>query len=60
MFSEGDKVLCRIPGIASKLQDSWDDPFVVTKKFSAVNYMIEEKKGRMRSKIVHVNNLKST
>ena len=42
-----------------ELQDSWEGPFVVTRKLSAVNYIIEEEEGRKRSKVVHVNNLKS-
>ena len=41
-FCEGIKVLCRIPGMVSKLQDSWDGTFVVTRKLSAVIYIIKE------------------
>ena len=59
IFCEGNKVLCRIPGMVSKLQDSWEGPVVVTRKLSAVNYIIEEEERRKRSKVMHVNNLKS-
>ena len=58
-FCEGNKVLCRIPGMVFKLQDSWEGPFVVTRKLCPVNCIIEEEEGRKRSKLVHVNNLKS-
>ena len=57
-FCEGNKVLCRIPGMVSNLHDSWEGPFVVTRELNAVNYIIEEEEGRKRSKVVHVNNLK--
>ena len=54
----GNKVLCRIPGMISKLNDSWEGPFIVQAKFSAVNYKVVEDDGRKRSKVVHINNLK--
>ncbi len=38
-----------------KLGDSWEGPYIVEKKLSAVNYLIEEVDGRKRSKNVHVN-----
>ena len=57
-FDVGSKVLCRIPGMVSKLQDSWDGPYTVLQRTSAVNYKIEEIGGRKKSKTVHVNNLK--
>jgi len=41
-----------------KLEDSWEDPFVVRKKFNRVNYLIEEEDGRHRKKVVHINSLK--
>jgi len=57
-FEEGTKVLCRIPGMISKLQDSWEGPFIVKEKLSEVNYRIVDEEGRRRKKVVHVNNLK--
>ena len=57
-FEVGNKVLCRIPGMISKLNDSWEGPFIVQAKFSAVNYKVVEDDGRKRSKVVHINNLK--
>ena len=58
-FCEENNVLCRIPGMVFKLQDSWEGSFVVTRKLCPVNCIIEEEEGRKRSKLVHVNNLKS-
>ncbi len=58
VLCEGDKVLCRIPGLNGKLEDSWEGPFIVLKKLSAVNYRIEEVDGRKKKKVVHVNNVK--
>ncbi len=55
VLCEGEKVLCRIPGMVAKLDDSWEGPYIVKKKLSAVNYLIEEVDGRKRSKNVHVN-----
>ena len=28
-FSDGDKVLTRVPGLRSKLEGSWEGPFIV-------------------------------
>ncbi len=55
VLCEGEKVLCRIPGMVAKLDGSWEGPYIVKKKLSAVNYLIEEVDGRKRSKNVHVN-----
>jgi len=41
-----------------KLQDSWEDPFVVHKKFNGVNYLIEEEDGRHIKKVVPINSLR--
>ncbi len=45
-LSVGDLVLCRRPGLASKLADSWEGPYTVIEKFNKVNY----KSGRGRWK----------
>ncbi len=58
VLSEGDKVLCRIPGMAAKLDDSWEGPYLVLKKLNAVNYLIGEVDGKKRNKVVHVNMVK--
>ena len=42
VLADGDKVLCRIPGMVAKLDDSWDGPYIVLKKLSAVNNLIGE------------------
>ena len=38
MFKVGDKILCRIPGLASKLEDSWEGPYSVVDRVGEVNY----------------------
>ena len=58
VLADGDKVLCRIPGMVAKLDDSWDGPYIVLKKLSAVNYLIGEVDRKKRRKVVHVNMLK--
>jgi len=45
-FEEGSKILCRIRGMIAKLHDSWEGPFIVKQKLSAVNYNIAEKDGK--------------
>ena len=52
----GDKVLCRIPGMVKKLQESWKGPYTVKKKLNDVDYLVETRKGK--SKVLHINNLK--
>ena len=52
----GDKVLCRIPGMIDKLEESWHGPYDVLEKTSRVDYKV--KVGRGKVKILHVNNLK--
>ena len=49
-------VLCRLPGMAKKLEESWQGPFRVTEKLNRVNYRVRTGKGR--GKVLHVNNLK--
>ena len=58
VLADGDKVLCRIPGMVAKLDDSWDGPYIVLKKLSAVNYLIGEVDHKKRRKVVHVNMFK--
>ena len=53
---EGDMVLCRIPGAAAKLEESWHGPYKVVEKLNRVNYRVEV--GRGRQKVLHINNLK--
>ena len=55
-LSEGDLVLCRIPGMSHKLQEAWHGPYTVVKKKNRVNYKVDLGKGRR--KVLHVNNLK--
>ena len=55
-LKENDRVLCRIPGMAKKLQESWHGPYVITEKLNRVNYRV--KTGRGRCKVLHINNLK--
>ena len=51
-----DRVLCRIPGMTRKLQESWQGPFTITEKLNRVNYRV--KTGRGLGKVLHINNLK--
>ncbi len=46
-FKEGEKVLYRIPGLCSKLSDSWEGPYVVGERMGSVNYKIY-REGRRR------------
>ena len=52
----GDKVLCRIPGMIDKLEESWHGPYEVIEKTSRVDYKVKVGKGK--AKVLHVNNLK--
>ena len=55
-LSEGDLVLCRVPGMTKKLKESWHGPYEVVKSMNRVDYKV--KLGKGRSKILHINNLK--
>ena len=55
-LEEGDLVLCRVPGMAHKLEESWHGPYPVVEKVSRVDYRVDL--GRGRKKVLHVNNLK--
>ena len=52
----GDLVLCRIPGMAPKLKESWYGPVEVIQKLNQVDYRVEMSKGK--SKVLHINHLK--
>ena len=56
VFEVGDRVLCRIPGMTHKLQESWHGPYPVTEVLSRVDYKVEFRKGN--KKVLHVNNMK--
>ena len=56
VFNVGDRVLCRIPGMCHKLQESWHGPYPVVEVLNRVDYRIEFVKGNR--KVLHVNNLK--
>ena len=55
-LEEGEQVLCRIPGMSHKLQESWHGPYTVVEKKNRVDYKVDV--GRGRKKILHINNLK--
>ena len=42
-------MLCRIPGLVAKLDYSWEGPYKIVKRVSAVNYMIHACEGIKRS-----------
>ena len=52
----GDKVLCRIPGMTGKLEESWHGPYSVEARTGKVNYKVKVGKGK--AKVLHINNLK--
>ena len=56
LFAVGDKVWARKPGMCTKLEDSWDGPFTVTKVNSPLSYGIDF--GYKRAQSVHVQLLK--
>ena len=59
-LEEGDKVLCRIPGFASKLEDVWEGPYTVLEKLGEVNCKVARDEGkRKRLKAVHIKNVKN-
>ena len=55
-LSEGDLVLCRVPGMTQKLEEAWHGPYPVLEKVNGVNYRIDV--GRGRKKVLHINNMK--
>ena len=55
-YEIGDLVLCRIPGMVAKLEESWHGPYSIVGKFNGVDYEVEFARGKR--KILHVNNLK--
>ena len=54
----GDQVMCRIPGLIGKLEESWHGPYKVVAKKSRVDYLVDLGKCKGRVKVLHVNNLK--
>ena len=56
VLEEGDMVLCRIPGAAAKLEESWHGPYEIMEKLNRVNFRVGV--GRGRTKVLHINNLK--
>ena len=56
----GDRVLCRIPGITSKLENSWEGPYTEQESVGEVNYKLcrDDRKHR-KPKVVHINNVKT-
>jgi len=37
-YAVGDLILCRIPGLQANLSESWEGPYEVLERLSAVNY----------------------
>ncbi len=58
VFSVGDMVLYRIPGLSCKLADSWEGPYVMSDRVGTVNYRIHREGKHKNQKVVHVNCLK--
>ncbi len=57
-FEVGNRILCRIPGMIAKLQDSWEGPYEVLERLGPVNYKVREEGEKQRTKVIHVNNAK--
>ena len=55
-LNPGDLVLCRVPGMIPKLEESWHGPYRVLEKVNQVDYRVELSK--KRKKVLHINNLK--
>ena len=51
VLEEGDMVLCRIPGAAAKLEESWHGPYKIVEKLNRVNFRVEVGKGRKKVSI---------
>ena len=58
IFENGDLVLVRIPGMINKMSESWEGPYDILKKVSAVNYAIGVPGKNKIEKVIHVNNTK--
>ena len=54
----GDQVMCRIPGLIGKLEESWHGPYKVVARKGRVDYLVDMGKGKGRVKVLHINNLK--
>ena len=52
----GDQVLCRIPGMVPKLEESWHGPYAVVGKLNRVDYKVDVGEGKC--KVLHINNMK--
>ncbi len=57
-FKVGQLVLYRVPGMQSKLADSWEGPYKVRERMGEVNYRIGKVDTEKHAKVVHVNCLK--
>ncbi len=57
-FSPGDHVLALLPLVSSPFQAKYSGPFIVLRKVSDLNYLIETPGHRKSSKLCHVNLLK--
>ena len=44
-LEEGDQVMCRIPGLIGKLEESWHGPYKVVAKKCRVDYLVDMGKG---------------
>ena len=56
LYAIGNKVMYRVPGLDTKLADSWIGPFEVTKVLGLITYQVDFNGGKVR--VVHVRFLK--
>uniref|UniRef100_A0A669BX09 Gypsy retrotransposon integrase-like protein 1 n=1 Tax=Oreochromis niloticus TaxID=8128 RepID=A0A669BX09_ORENI len=58
-FQPGEKVLVLLPVVGSSLQAQFAGPYVVEQKLSDNNYVIQTPDRRRKSRVCHINMLKS-
>ena len=56
IFSKGDKVLIRTPGLAAKMEEAWTGPWEIVRQCGPVTY--EVKIRDRQKKITHLNAIK--
>ncbi len=57
-FEVDDRLLYRVPGLASQLSNSWEGAHVIGERKGNVNYSIHREGKPRHKKVVHVNTLK--
>lgn len=58
-FEVGDKVLVMTPSMTGKLDDQWMGPYIIAEKMNDVIYKVHTPDRRKKSRLFHVNGIKS-